>query len=64
MTGTWSNFPPLIPGNYRVLKPTNAILGTLRADIAHEWGLHENVQVVMGSPDMQSAAVGSGAVKD
>src|SRR5512139_4109956 len=52
------------PEKLPVLKPTNAILGTLRADIAHEWGLRENVQVVMGSPDMQSAAVGSGAVKD
>jgi len=52
------------PGKLPVLKPTNAILGTLRAEIAHEWGLRENVQVVMGSPDMQSAAVGSGAVKD
>jgi len=46
------------------LKPTNGILGTLRADIAHEWGLRETVQVVMGSPDMHTAAVGSGAVQD
>ena len=46
------------------LKPTNGILGTLRADIAREWGLQETVQVVMGSPDMHTAAVGSGAVQD
>jgi len=46
------------------LKPTNGILGTLRADIAHEWGMRETVQVVMGSPDMHTAAVGSGAVQD
>ena len=46
------------------LKPTNGILGTLRADIAREWGLREDVQVVMGSPDMHTAAVGSGAVQD
>jgi xylulokinase len=46
------------------LKPTNDVLGTLRADIAREWGLRENVQVVMASPDMQTAAVGSGAVQD
>jgi xylulokinase len=46
------------------LKHTNDILGTLRADVAREWGLREDVRVVMGSPDMHTAAVGSGAVGD
>jgi xylulokinase len=46
------------------LKPTNDILGTLRAEVAREWGLPEDVKVVMGSPDMHTAAVGSGAVQD
>ncbi len=46
------------------LKPVNAILGTLRPEIAREWGLREDVQVVIGSPDIHSAAVGSGAVRD
>lgn len=46
------------------LKPANAILGNLRPDIARAWGLRENVKVLMGSPDVHSAAVGSGAVRD
>ena len=46
------------------LLPANSILGPLRPELAREWGLRENVQVVMGSPDILSAAVGSGAVRD
>ena len=46
------------------LKPANAILGHLHPDIARAWGLREDVQVLMGSPDVHSAAVGSGAVRD
>ena len=46
------------------LKPANAILGHLRPDIARDWGLREDVQVLMGSPDVHSAAIGSGAVRD
>ncbi len=46
------------------LKPANAILGHLLPDIARAWGLREDVQVFMGSPDVHSAAVGSGAVRD
>jgi xylulokinase len=46
------------------LKPANSILGSLLPDIARDWGLREDVQVVIGSPDVHSAAVGSGAVRD
>ncbi len=46
------------------LKPANALLGTLRPDVARAWGLRDDVKVFMGSPDIHSAAVGSGAVKD
>ena len=46
------------------LKPANAILGPVLPEIAKEWGLREDVRVVMGSPDIHSAAVGSGAVRD
>lgn len=46
------------------LKPPNSILGPLLPEIAREWGLREDVRVVMGSPDIHSAAVGSGAVRD
>ncbi|MGD2272716.1 MAG: FGGY family carbohydrate kinase, partial [Desulfobacterales bacterium] len=46
------------------LMPVAEVLGPLKKDIAADWGLEENVQVVNGTPDVQSAAVGSGAVKD
>jgi xylulokinase len=46
------------------LKPVNSVLGYLSPDIAREWGLREDVRVVMGSPDIHSAAIGSGAVLD
>ena len=46
------------------IEPANTSLGTLRPDIARDWGLREDVQVLMGSGDVQSAAVGSGAVRD
>lgn len=46
------------------LKHPNEILGALRPQIAQEWGLREDVQVITGSPDIHSAAVGSGAVQD
>jgi len=46
------------------LRPANSILGAILPDVAREWGLREDVQVVMGSPDIHSAAVGSGAVRD
>jgi len=46
------------------LKPANAILGPILPEIARTWGLREDVQVVMGSPDIHSAAIGSGAVRD
>jgi xylulokinase len=46
------------------LVPTAAILGPIKKEIAAELGLEENVQVIAGTPDIQSAAVGSGAVKD
>ena len=46
------------------LKPTGAILGPITREIAGEFGLREDVQVVMGTPDTESAAVGAGAVRD
>ncbi|HLO18268.1 MAG TPA: FGGY-family carbohydrate kinase [Anaerolineales bacterium] len=46
------------------IKPSNSILGLLRPEIAREWGLGESVQVVIGSPDIHSSAIGSGAVGD
>jgi xylulokinase len=40
------------------------VIGKLTAQAAAELGLREGVQVVGGTPDVQSAAVGSGAVDD
>ncbi|MCO5185578.1 MAG: FGGY-family carbohydrate kinase [Anaerolineae bacterium] len=40
------------------------ILGVISAEIAHAWGLDPSVQVIGGTPDMHSAAIGSGAVAD
>ena len=46
------------------LKRSIDILGPLKKEVAAELGLREDVQVVMGSPDVQAAALGSGAVRD
>lgn len=46
------------------LKRAVDILGPLKKELARELGLKENVQVITGSPDLTSAAVGSGAVGD
>lgn len=46
------------------LQPATTVLGTLKREAAAELGLPETVQVVMGTPDMQSATIGSGAVGD
>ncbi|MFW9914377.1 MAG: FGGY-family carbohydrate kinase [Candidatus Thorarchaeota archaeon] len=46
------------------LKRSIDVLGQLSNPVADEIGLDRTVQVIMGSPDLQSAVVGSGAVKD
>ena len=46
------------------LVPTNSLLGTIKKEIALEFGLSENVKVISGTPDTHSAAIGSGAVRD
>ncbi len=46
------------------LKGANAILGPLQKELAAELGLGADVKVVMGTPDVQAAAVGSGGVND
>ncbi len=45
------------------LKRSIDVLGPVKKDVARELGLREDVQVMMGSPDIQAAAVGSGAVR-
>ena len=46
------------------LKPSTAIIGALTPQVAKELGLSRDVQVVCGSPDHQTACIGSGAVRD
>ncbi len=46
-----------------LVRPTD-ILGTLTKDAARELGLRDTVKVIAGTPDIQSAALGSGAVRD
>lgn len=46
------------------LQAANSILGPLHADVARAWGLRADVNVVVGSPDIHSASIGSGAVRD
>ncbi|MHA1131455.1 MAG: xylulokinase [Candidatus Helarchaeota archaeon] len=45
------------------LKHAIDVLGPLKKEVADELGLEKDVKVVMGSPDLQSAAIGSGAVR-
>ena len=52
------------PGKLPELKQSVDILGTLTSEAAHDLGLGPGVQVIMGTPDVQSASVGSGAVRD
>lgn len=46
------------------LKKAVDIIGPVKKEIARELGLNEDTKVVMGTPDMHSAAIGSGAVDD
>jgi len=46
------------------LKRSTDMLGPLLPDVAEAIGLPRPVPVVVGSPDLQSACVGSGAVRD
>jgi xylulokinase len=40
------------------------VLGPIRRETAEELGLNGDVRVIVGTPDVQSAAVGSGTVRD
>ncbi|MGQ0824348.1 MAG: xylulokinase [Actinomycetota bacterium] len=46
------------------LQPSTSVVGELRRDVAEELGLPPGIPVVGGTPDVQSAAIGSGAVHD
>ncbi len=46
------------------LKQATDIIGPVKKEIAKELGLNESTRVVMGTPDIHSAAIGSGAIND
>jgi xylulokinase len=46
------------------LKQSTATLGPILPEVAHELGLPPQTQVIMGTPDMHSAAIGSGSIQD
>ncbi|HMW60053.1 MAG TPA: FGGY-family carbohydrate kinase [Leptospiraceae bacterium] len=46
------------------LKRSTDIIGVISPQAAAELGLPENLPVIGGTPDIQSAAIGSGAVRD
>jgi xylulokinase len=46
------------------LVPASSVLGPLRPEVARELALPAGVQVVVGTPDVHTAAIGSGAVRD
>lgn len=46
------------------LKQAVDIIGPVKKKIAKELGLNQTCQVVMGTPDIHSAAIGSGAIDD
>ncbi len=51
-------------GKLPELKRSVDVVGTLLPRVAADLGLRGDVKVVCGSPDVQSASVGSGAVRD
>jgi len=46
------------------LMPVNAVLGTVKKEVAAELGLAEGTRVVMGSGDSHAATIGAGCVRD
>ncbi len=54
----------LEPAKLPPMKKSTAILGTVRKEVARALGIPEATQVVVSSPDHQSACIGSGAVTD
>jgi xylulokinase len=51
-------------GKLPPLVATGALIGPVRPQVAAELGLREDVQVVTGSPDLHSAALGTGAADE
>jgi xylulokinase len=54
----------LDPGTLPPLRKVGSVVGTVLPDVARDLGLPDGVQVVDGTPDLHSAAIGSGAIAD
>jgi xylulokinase len=52
------------PSKLPPLRPTGSVIGTVQPSVAAELGLADGVKVVAGTPDLHSAAVGSGTMGD
>lgn len=46
------------------LRWSTEVLGPIRDEIADELGLKKGIKMIMGAPDLQTATIGSGAVRD
>ncbi|MHA1137973.1 MAG: xylulokinase [Candidatus Thorarchaeota archaeon] len=46
------------------LKQSIDVLGTVKKEVAQSLGVREDTKVIVGSPDLHSAIIGSGAVRD
>lgn len=46
------------------LVPVDAVLGAIDAEVARDWGLPATTQVVCGTTDNQTAALGAGSIAD
>jgi len=57
----WSTIDPT---KLPPLKRAVDVLGPIQPDVARELGLPADIPVIMGTPDIHSAAIGSGAVAD
>ena len=47
-----------------VLKKSIDVLGTVTEEVAQSLGIRKDTKVIVGSPDLHSAIIGSGAVRD
>ncbi|MGA8219650.1 MAG: FGGY-family carbohydrate kinase [Solirubrobacterales bacterium] len=52
----------LDPGKLPPLVETGALIGSVRPEVASELGISPDAQVVTGTPDLHSAALGCGAI--
>ena len=52
------------PQKFPELKNSTDVLGTITSEFSNAVGLNRDAKVVMGAPDLHTATIGSGAVKD